>query len=278
MYRLSGDYSHRFYTYELIDPRTDVVFYVGKGSLTNGRTGRYRDHIRIARRGGRGRRFNLIRELLSVGLKPVQKIVLEEVTEDAAYAEERRLIQRYGLAKLTNVAPGGNGGPCDVQCGDNHWTRKYPEKVLKGETHPWNKDPALRQHCIDAMQAALKADPTKRPQGESHGMAKLTLARVTEIRDVYSAARAAGQTITGRNLAKLHGVTPKQVSRLLRGESWGLPSLIEKHGNAKLTPEQIASIPGMLASGMNQKQAAEALKVSHSLVNYYAKRTEAANV
>jgi len=98
----------------------------------------------------------------------------------------------------------------------------------------------------------------------------LTEVQVDEIRRLYVESRKPNQKpIAGRDFAKMFNVTPKQISRILKG-GWGKPNLLPNHGNAKLTPEQIAAIPARLAAGLTQKDLAAELGVSHSLVNLYA--------
>jgi len=255
-----------YYVYELIRPDTNKVFYVGKGSDRH--CPRIGDHIRKAKKGKKGHKFSVIRKLLKMGLSPAERRIAEKLTESEALKLEVEHISSIGLNLLTNDADGGQTAPT----GDDHWTRKYPEKVLRGERHPWNRDPDYARRNIDKMQAALKANPSNRPRGDSHGMAKLSRAQVDEIRTRYQKGLKSASQVTGKQLAVEYGVTPAQISAILRGCAWGLPSLIQRHGNAKLTTEQIASIPGLLADGKTQKNIAHELGVSHSLINYYAKK------
>jgi hypothetical protein len=309
MFRQPVDPDKCFYVYELRDPRNRRVFYVGRGSAKHGFRYRLTRHVWQAKRGLRDnpKKTNKIMAILNAGLYPEIKIFMDGLTAAECRQTERELIEHRGLRKLTNLTDGGEAVPSGDKhwtraepekitwrgdnhhlrkhpegkaaiSGDNHWTRRYPEKVLKGDEHPWNKDAAIKQRVIDAMQAALRADPSKRPHGESHGMAKLTLAMVTDIRDSYVAAKNNGKQLTGQALAKLHGITPTQVSRILRGGCWDLPSLIEHHGNRKITDEQLAAIPGLLATGLNQRQVAESLGLSNRVVNRYAKRLALKNV
>ena len=259
------DPSPVYYVYELIRSDKDEVFYVGKGS--DRQRPRIDDHVRKAKAGKHGHKFAVIRKLLKMGLKPVERRIAANLTESAALKLEVEHISSIGLDVLTNDASGGQTAPT----GDDHWTRKHPEKVLRGENHPWAKDPELARKNVERMQVALKKDPSKRPRGAKHGMAKLGRAQIDEIRALYQRGLDSGRQVTGERLAADVGITPTQISRILRGKSWSLPNLIAKHGNAKLTKAQIASIPERLAAGLNQKELAVEMGVSHSLVNHYAK-------
>lgn len=80
--------------------------------------------------------------------------------------------------------------------GENHWSRSHPESVRRGERHPhWGGCPLVR--------------------GELHGMAKLTLASVEEMRARY---RQGGCTLKG--LAAEYGVNPENVSLIVRCRIW----------------------------------------------------------
>lgn len=91
-----------FYVYELIDPRTDRVFYVGKGTRN-----RCLEHFRNAKNGHVGLRFDLIREILEAGICILPRIVRRFMDESKAYIFEQKLIAKHGLQSLTNVSKGG---------------------------------------------------------------------------------------------------------------------------------------------------------------------------
>lgn len=91
-----------FYVYELSDPRDDSVFYVGKGKGS-----RINCHETEARSGRVSRKCDRIREIEASGLTVGKRKVKHFADEQAAYDHEEALIAQYGLANLTNVAPGG---------------------------------------------------------------------------------------------------------------------------------------------------------------------------
>lgn len=93
-----------YYVYELIDPRDDVVFYVGKG-----KRGRIDQHEPEARKGRQSRKCARIREIEAAGLRIVKRKVSHHQDEMDAYQAEADLICEYGLANLTNVMLGGGG-------------------------------------------------------------------------------------------------------------------------------------------------------------------------
>lgn len=93
-----------YYVYELIDPRDDAVFYVGKG-----KNGRIDQHEAEARKGRQSRKCDRIRAIECAGLKIKKRKVSTHADEVEAYQAEADLICFYGLANLTNAIPGGIG-------------------------------------------------------------------------------------------------------------------------------------------------------------------------
>ena len=84
-----------YYVYELIDPRDDTVFYVGKG------TGYRIDHHEAeARRGKQSRKCDRIRAIHDAGRYVRKRKVAFYADEDAAYLAEWILMQSY--EDLTN--------------------------------------------------------------------------------------------------------------------------------------------------------------------------------
>jgi hypothetical protein len=94
----------RFYVYELVDPRDQSVFYVGKG-----KDRRMFQHASEARGGKRGLKCDRIRQIYASGHVLVEREVARFLDEDDAYNFEADLIADYGLENLTNVIPGGTG-------------------------------------------------------------------------------------------------------------------------------------------------------------------------
>ena len=99
----------KYYVYELIDPRSDAIFYVGKGKGK-----RANDHVRQAKSGFESEKCNLIREILAENLTVKVNIVSRFKCEFAAYAFEAQHIEFLGLENLTNIAFGGRGGVSDA--------------------------------------------------------------------------------------------------------------------------------------------------------------------
>lgn len=95
----------QFYVYELSDPITGDVFYVGKG-----KGDRVGQHEAAARAGKPGAKCDRIRQIWASGAQVARIIVKRFARETDAYAAEVERIALYGVDSLTNVSRGGRGG------------------------------------------------------------------------------------------------------------------------------------------------------------------------
>ena len=91
-----------YYVYQLIDPRNDKPFYIGKGKGS-----RVDQHEKDARGGCDHPKSKMIREIESEGLFIRKEIVKSFASENAAFNYEKTLIKKIGLKNLTNIASGG---------------------------------------------------------------------------------------------------------------------------------------------------------------------------
>lgn len=111
--------------------------------------------------------------------------------------------------------------------GDEHWSRKYPERLARGEKNGSRSKPESRPRG-DAHYSRIspeklargdrngsRARPESRPRGEQHTSAKLTASQVREIKARYSAG-----TETQSAIAKQFGVSRSLVSEIVRGNVW----------------------------------------------------------
>lgn len=94
----------RWYVYELVDPRSDAVFYVGKG--TGARIDAHEAEA-IKKPGVCSKKLNKIRDISAAGFAVGKRKVAFFWDEQAAYDHETDVIAEYGLHALTNVLPGG---------------------------------------------------------------------------------------------------------------------------------------------------------------------------
>ena len=92
----------KWYVYQLIDPTTMAVFYIGKG-----KGDRINDHEADSSRGVCSKKCNKIRALRDVGFEIIKQKIAFFWDEQAAYDFETDCIESTGLENLTNILPGG---------------------------------------------------------------------------------------------------------------------------------------------------------------------------
>jgi hypothetical protein len=117
---------------------------------------------------------------------------------------------------------GGDGS--NAPSGDDHWSRRRPELVARGDRHGSRLHP--ERHCRGDAHWAHQF-PEKRATGSRHGSkthpeavlqgeacpwAKLTDEQVSAIRDEYAAG-----PLSQEKLGKKYGVSQAQVSRIVHG-------------------------------------------------------------
>lgn len=88
-----------YYVYELIDPRNDRTFYVGKGSGN-----RAYQHAKFKDGNNNPYKDRVIKKILNENLEPIVKFVHTNIhNEDQAYNLETALIKEIGIDNLTNI-------------------------------------------------------------------------------------------------------------------------------------------------------------------------------
>jgi len=92
----------KWYVYQLIDPTTMAVFYIGKGKGS-----RINDHELDSARGVCSKKCNKIRTLKNAGFEIVKQKIAFFWDEQAAYDFETDCIEEVGLDTLTNILLGG---------------------------------------------------------------------------------------------------------------------------------------------------------------------------
>lgn len=92
----------QYYVYELIDPRTNLPFYVGKGKGK-----RIDQHEKEAKKGVEHPKCDVINDIKAHGLQVGKRIVAWFNQEHDAYNFEEKHINDIGLDNLTNIVKGG---------------------------------------------------------------------------------------------------------------------------------------------------------------------------
>lgn len=99
---------HRYYVYQLIDPRDESVFYVGEGQGKRVQAHMDEYHALVAKNQGLNHpKHKKIKEIINSGKSPICLIIGRYKTKEQALAVEATLINWvYGHAELTNLNRG----------------------------------------------------------------------------------------------------------------------------------------------------------------------------
>lgn len=90
----------KYYVYQLLDPRTNLPFYVGKGTGN-----RAYSHNKFKDGNNNVYKDRYIRSIRRIGLEPIVDIIQHFDNERDAYNYEETLIESIGLDNLTNLVP-----------------------------------------------------------------------------------------------------------------------------------------------------------------------------
>lgn len=123
----------KFYVYMLIDPRTNLPFYIGKGVWH-----RAKMHLQLYKSDNHNNmKTNKIKKLYKLGMKPIVKIYKNNLHEQTALDVETKLIKKYGRicdksGILTNVVIDSRciSGKNNPNYG-NKWTNKQKSHLSK---------------------------------------------------------------------------------------------------------------------------------------------------
>lgn len=102
---------NKFYVYQLMDPRTNLPFYVGKG-----KNNRAWEHTKEAFDAHNPYKSRKIQSIRNDGYEPNVEIVFNNLSEEQSFILETELIKKYGRfgldenGILTNLTLGGRGG------------------------------------------------------------------------------------------------------------------------------------------------------------------------
>ena len=101
--KLTPQHVGAYYVYQLVDPRDNSVFYVGKG-----KGDRIKIHAKNARLGriDNAPKHQMIQSIHCEGLDVIERVVSYHETSASAYKAEREMIAELKSAGLTNIAGG----------------------------------------------------------------------------------------------------------------------------------------------------------------------------
>lgn len=129
----------KYYVYQLIDPRSNSVFYVGKGTGNRAYT-----HNEFKDGNNNYYKDSIIKELHSQDKEPIVDIVKYFTDEQEAYDYEDSLIESIGIDNLTNITKGARP-PSKHGWYPSEETLAKRSRGLKGipRTEEWKKNLSL---------------------------------------------------------------------------------------------------------------------------------------
>lgn len=96
--------------------------------------------------------------------------------------------------------------------GDNHWSRRMPERVARGDRNGIRLHPECRAY---GKRNGHYTHPERTPRGEAAGNAKLNVEKIKMLRCEYATGNVSQDT-----LALKYGIAQSVVSHIIRGKNW----------------------------------------------------------
>lgn len=184
------------YIYGLREPDTQLIRYIGK---TTNPHRRWLNHLCEK---SKTHRAYWIQSLERRGLRP-EIVIIEEVYGAWPWQESERFWIAFARCNgwpLVNMTDGGDGITGDTQPrkyhGDEHWTRKKPERVARGDRNGARRHPDLIL------------------RGEQCPASRLTESTVREIK------KLAATGTSEKDLAAQFNTGRRNVNHIVNGRSW----------------------------------------------------------
>lgn len=128
--------SMTYYVYQLIDPRSNQIFYVGKGCKNRAQT-----HLTGYDGNNNPYKERVINKIRAAGLEPIIRYIQTNIdNESQAYDLEEQLIKQIGIENLTNICPDARP-PSKKGWKPSLETLKKRSQSLKGlpRTNEWRR-------------------------------------------------------------------------------------------------------------------------------------------
>ena len=197
-----------YFVYQLVDPRTDLPFYIGKGKNDRAKT-----HLWGKSKSNNPEKDRMIADIRSHGIEPTIQYLYENLSEEDAYFKEEELISKYGRIKfesngiLANIKKDAN--PPSQKGKKRNFSDEHRKKLsesLKGKKKkfpPWNK--GLTK---DTDKRLSKMAVTRSEAGNNHQIgSKYSQDRIEKVR----------KKLTGRVMSEEQ---KNKMSTAKKGKTW----------------------------------------------------------
>lgn len=197
-----------YFVYQLLDPITNLPFYIGKGKNDRAKT-----HLWGTSKSNNPRKDKKISEIRAAGYEPIIQYLYENLTQDDAYAKEENLISQHGRIGfeehgiLVNIKK--DAKPPSQKGKTRIFTEEHRKKLsdsLRGKSKrnaPWNKGLTKDTDNRVAISAL-----TRSKIGNDHQLGvKHTPERIEKIRN-----KLIGRTMSDEQKSKM--------SLAKKGKSW----------------------------------------------------------
>lgn len=159
-----------FYVYQIIDPRTEQPFYIGKGKKNRAWSHLLKeDDVNLLKQ-------NKITSIRKNGSEPIVQIIKSDLSEVDAFALEVTLISKYGRIGieengiLTNRCKGGSGGDTS-----EFFTKESKRKISVANTGTSNPNSKLSE---DNVKTIYKSTDTNRELSLRFGISNSSVAAI----------------------------------------------------------------------------------------------------
>lgn len=266
-----------YYIYCLIDPSTNLIFYIGKG-----KNKRMFSHVRDVKRnkipnGSNYHLFYKIKNILDIGQEVISKKLYVNLNEEEAFTKEIEEIKNIGLENLCNISKGGRGG--SVWNEDKDRNRKISQKISlasKGR----KLDEQWKQNITRGLlnrnyhhTEEYKQKMSSKMSGENNPMYGKKVSEETRLKISQSSKNRPCSLETRKKISNLNmgrirsQETKEKISKSKKGKSLSIETrqkMSQSHKGKKLPREQVEKIANANRGRKRSEETKKKLSIAAS--------------